>query len=94
MIRKFACAAAATLLTAFLAAPANAGHFKLGILSCDIGGRTGYVIASNKGLSCTFKPSGGAAGKPIPALFPSSASTLASRTRARSNGRFWPQQRL
>ena len=59
MIRKFACAAAAALLTAFLAAPANAGHFKLGILSCDIGGGTGYVIASNKGLSCTFKPSGG-----------------------------------
>jgi hypothetical protein len=59
MIRKFACAAAAALLTAALAVPANAGQFKLGILSCDIGGGTGYVILSNKGLLCTFKPSGG-----------------------------------
>ncbi len=59
MIRKFACAAAAALLIPILAAPANAGNFKLGILSCDIDGGAGYVIASNKGLSCTFKPSRG-----------------------------------
>ena len=59
MMRKFACAAAAALLTPILAAPANAGHLKLGILSCDIDGGAGYVIASNKGLSCTFKPSRG-----------------------------------
>ena len=59
MMRKFACAAAAALLIPILAAPANAGNFKLGILSCDIDGGAGYVIASNKGLSCTFKPSRG-----------------------------------
>ena len=59
MIRKFACAAAAALLIPILAAPAKAGNFKLGILSCDIDGGAGYVIASNKGLSCTFKPSRG-----------------------------------
>ena len=59
MMRKFACAATAALLIPILAAPANAGNFKLGILSCDIDGGAGYVIASNKGLSCTFKPSRG-----------------------------------
>ena len=57
MMKKFACAAA--LLTTLIAVPASAGQVKLGILSCDIDGGTGYVIASNKGLSCTFKPSRG-----------------------------------
>lgn len=57
MMRKFACAAA--LLTTFIAVPASAGQVKLGILSCDIDGGTGYVITSHKGLSCTFKPSRG-----------------------------------
>ena len=57
MMKKFACAVA--LLTALTAIPASAGQVKLGLLSCEIDGGTGYVITSNKGLSCTFKPSRG-----------------------------------
>jgi hypothetical protein len=57
MMTKFACAAA--LLTTLVAAPAGAGQVKLGLLSCDIDGGTGYVVTSHKGLSCTFKPSRG-----------------------------------
>ena len=57
MIKKFAVAAA--LLTTALAAPASAADIKLGVLSCDIDGGTGYVITSNKGLDCTFKSSRG-----------------------------------
>jgi hypothetical protein len=59
MIRKFASALAVSLAAAFLAAPANAGDVKLGLLTCDIEGGTGLVIASHKGLDCTFKPSRG-----------------------------------
>ena len=57
MIKKFAVAAA--LLTTAIAAPASAADIKLGVLSCDIDGGTGYVITSNKGLDCTFKSSRG-----------------------------------
>jgi hypothetical protein len=32
---------------------------RLGVLTCDIEGGTALVIASHKGLDCTFKPSGG-----------------------------------
>jgi uncharacterized protein DUF992 len=59
MIRKFASVLAASLAAAFLAVPANAGVFKLGLLTCDIDGGTALVIASHKGLNCTFKPSRG-----------------------------------
>jgi hypothetical protein len=59
MIRKFASALAASLAVAFLAAPASAGDVKLGVLTCDIEGGTALVIASHKGLDCTFKPSRG-----------------------------------
>lgn len=59
MIRKSASLLAATLAAAFLAAPANAGNLKLGVLSCEIEGGTGVVIASHKGLDCTFTPSRG-----------------------------------
>jgi hypothetical protein len=56
MIKKILCATA--LLTMSLAAPASA-DVKLGILDCSIDGGLGYVIASHKGLSCTYKPSKG-----------------------------------
>jgi len=59
MIRKFASMLAASLAAVFLAAPANAGVFNLGLLTCDIDGGTALVIASHKGLNCTFKPSRG-----------------------------------
>lgn len=59
MIKRTASVLAASLMTALLAAPASAGTMRLGILTCDIEGGTALVIASHKGLDCTFKPSGG-----------------------------------
>lgn len=59
MMKKLACAAALTTMA--LAAPAQAGSVKLGVLACAIDGGTGYVIGSNKGLQCSFKPSNGGA---------------------------------
>src|SRR5690606_21577127 len=59
MIKRTASLLAASLMTASLAAPASAGTMRLGILTCDIEGGTALVIASHKGLDCTFKPSGG-----------------------------------
>ena len=59
MIRKFASLLAASLAAAFLAAPAGAGDVKLGVLTCEIEGGTGVIIASHKGLDCTFKSSRG-----------------------------------
>ncbi|RLP26736.1 DUF992 domain-containing protein [Mesorhizobium sp. YM1C-6-2] len=59
MIKRTASVFAASLMTALLAAPASAGTMRLGILTCDIEGGTALVIASHKGLDCTFKPSGG-----------------------------------
>jgi len=59
MIRKFASVLAASLAAAFLVAPANAGDVKLGVLTCEIEGGTGVIIASHKALECTFKSSRG-----------------------------------
>ncbi|HEY6631365.1 MAG TPA: DUF992 domain-containing protein [Rhizobiaceae bacterium] len=59
MIRKFAAVFAASLAAAFLVAPASAGNLKLGVLTCDIEGGAGMIIASHKRLDCTFKPSRG-----------------------------------
>jgi hypothetical protein len=59
MIRKFASVLAASLAAMLLAAPANAGNVKLGVLTCEIEGGAGVIIASHKGLDCTFKPSRG-----------------------------------
>jgi hypothetical protein len=53
MKTKLACATA--LLATLMAAPASAA-LKLGVLDCTIDGGTGYVITSNKGVSCTFRP--------------------------------------
>lgn len=54
MIKKLGCAAA--LATTLLAVPASAGKLQLGVLDCTIDGGTGYIITSNKGVSCTFRP--------------------------------------
>jgi hypothetical protein len=59
MIKRFAAALAISLVSAFLAAPAGAGNVKLGLLTCEIDGGAGLIIASHKGLSCTYKPSKG-----------------------------------
>jgi hypothetical protein len=59
MIKRFTAALAISLVSAFLAAPAGAGNVKLGLLTCEIDGGAGLIIASHKGLSCTYKPSKG-----------------------------------
>jgi hypothetical protein len=62
MIKKFVSAAAiaASLLSMpFVAAPADAGGFRLGVLDCSIDGGHGYLIASHKGVTCAFRPSHG-----------------------------------
>lgn len=51
---KLACATA--LLATLMAAPASAAALELGILDCTIDGGAGYVIASNKGVTCTYRP--------------------------------------
>jgi hypothetical protein len=58
-MKKLAFALAATVMTACLSAPAGAGNIRLGLLTCDIDGGTGLIIASHKGLTCTYKPSRG-----------------------------------
>jgi hypothetical protein len=50
---------AALLLSALVAAPANAGSLRLGILVCTIDGGTAFGIGSNKTVDCVFKPSHG-----------------------------------
>lgn len=54
MIKKLACAAG--LAATVLAAPASAGRLQLGVLDCTIDGGTGYIVTSNKGVTCTFRP--------------------------------------
>lgn len=57
MKMKLACATA--LLATLIAAPASAAALELGVLDCTIDGGTGYFIASNKGVACTFRPHNG-----------------------------------
>ncbi|MGX5839861.1 DUF992 domain-containing protein [Mesorhizobium sp. ArgA1] len=54
MIKKIICAAA--LAATALATPVNAGTLRLGTLDCTIDGGVGYVVTSNKGVACTFRP--------------------------------------
>jgi hypothetical protein len=51
--------AASVLLTAAAVPAAAADRVKVGVLSCDIAGGVGYLIGSEKDVSCTFKPSKG-----------------------------------
>ncbi|TIW78929.1 MAG: DUF992 domain-containing protein, partial [Mesorhizobium sp.] len=46
----------AALAATVLASPVSAGTLRLGTLDCTIDGGVGYVITSNKGVSCTFRP--------------------------------------
>ncbi|WP_315925276.1 DUF992 domain-containing protein [Mesorhizobium sp. SP-1A] len=57
MIKNLAVAAALSAVT--LAVPAHAGRLELGVLDCTIDGGTAYVVASNKGVVCTYRPSNG-----------------------------------
>lgn len=58
MIKKLTLAATFAVLGLATAADAT-GRFELGVLDCSIDGGTSYVVTSNKGVSCTFKPSNG-----------------------------------
>ncbi len=53
-----AAALAATVFTAG-AAQAASDHVKVGLLTCDVDAGVGYIIGSDKGLDCWFKPSNG-----------------------------------
>ncbi|MBZ9999662.1 MULTISPECIES: DUF992 domain-containing protein [unclassified Mesorhizobium] len=55
MTKKLVCAAALAT-TMFAVAPASAGRLQLGTLDCTIDGGTGYIVTSNKGVSCVFRP--------------------------------------
>ncbi|PZO74570.1 MAG: DUF992 domain-containing protein [Mesorhizobium amorphae] len=48
--------AAAAVLAALGTAPSQAASLELGILDCAVDGATGYVVGSNRGLTCTFRP--------------------------------------
>ena len=56
MTKKLASVLAASLTAALLAAPASAGDVKLGLLTCEIDGGTGLIIASQKEIQCLFTP--------------------------------------
>ncbi len=47
------------LLALGLAAPAEAGAVKVGVLACGIEGGFGYIIGSSKAIDCVFEPAGG-----------------------------------
>ena len=57
MIDKFASAAALTAI--LFTVPADAARLELGVLDCSIEGGQAYLITSNKGVACTFRPSHG-----------------------------------
>ncbi|HEV7253343.1 MAG TPA: DUF992 domain-containing protein [Mesorhizobium sp.] len=56
MIKRWL-AAAALAGAALFATSAQSGNLQLGLLDCEIGGGTGLVVASNKPVTCTFRPS-------------------------------------
>ena len=52
-------AAAAMALTGAVGAAQAASSVKVGVLTCDVDAGFGYLIGSDKGLDCAFKPSKG-----------------------------------
>ena len=48
-----------SLLALGLAAPAQAGAVKVGVLSCGIEGGVGFIIGSSKAVDCVFEPASG-----------------------------------
>jgi hypothetical protein len=55
MPRKISMIAAALGATMLAAAPAHAAGVKVGTLTCDVEAGWGYVLGSQKDLSCVFK---------------------------------------
>ena len=59
-MKKLIAAALAASVLAMTAVPASAAdRVQVGRLSCDIAGGVGYLIGSEKEVSCTFKPKEG-----------------------------------
>jgi hypothetical protein len=50
--------ALSALMTIAWAEPANAQQIKAGVLTCDVSEGMGYIIGSQKQLSCSFAPEG------------------------------------
>ena len=50
---------AAVLAAGLMAAPANAAGVRVGTLTCDVEGGWGYVLGSQKDLTCALKTSNG-----------------------------------
>lgn len=56
MIRTTLAAAAAIIALSVLPASAQQAGVELGLLDCTIAGGTGFIIGSDKDLTCTFTP--------------------------------------
>jgi hypothetical protein len=56
MIRHIVAASALALTVAALTQPAAAQRVKAGILSCDVSAGLGFIIGSQKDVSCLFAP--------------------------------------
>lgn len=62
LARKAKLAATAVIaagLMAFGATTPAAAAYKLGVLQCDVAGGVGFIIGSQKSMSCTFTPNAG-----------------------------------
>jgi hypothetical protein len=56
---RHAIAAAAFLLTVAPVDPANAQRIRAGLLTCDVSGGMGFIIGSQKAVSCVYAPAQG-----------------------------------
>jgi hypothetical protein len=55
MSNKFGMIGAALVAAGLMAAPAHAGGIKVGTLTCDVESGWGYILGSQKDLSCVLK---------------------------------------
>lgn len=59
-LRPLSClATAAALSVLVLSAPAQAQNTQVGSLTCEVAGGVGFIIGSNKAVTCTFQNSAG-----------------------------------
>jgi hypothetical protein len=56
---RHAIAAAAFLLTVASVDPAHAQRIRAGVLTCDVSGGMGFIIGSQKAVSCVYAPAQG-----------------------------------
>jgi hypothetical protein len=58
-MKKILSAALIASAAAFVAAPAEAGGIKIGVLTCKVEGGAGFIIGSSKDVECLFKGTNG-----------------------------------